>query len=41
LIIPDGADLTIEVEIGQKITAGETVVARCVAKPQAAVIPNP
>ena len=28
LIIPDGEELTIEVKIGQKIAAGETVIAR-------------
>ena len=45
LIIPDTDDLKIEVEIGQKILAGTTVVARYGAKPQAAdlqsLIPNP
>ena len=41
LIIPDSDDLTIEVKIGRKIKAGTTVMARYVAKPQAALIPNP
>ena len=36
LIIPDTDDLRIEVKIGQKILAGTSVMARYVAKPQAA-----
>ena len=45
LIIPDTDDLRIEVKIGRKILAGTSVMARYVAKPQAAfpqsLIPNP
>jgi phosphatidylserine decarboxylase len=45
LIIPDTDGLTIGVEIGQKILAGTTIVARYKAKPQAAapnsLVPNP
>ena len=45
LIVPDNNDLTIEIQLGQRILAGATVMARYGAKPQAAdlqsLIPNP
>jgi phosphatidylserine decarboxylase len=41
LIVPDDEGLTIEVQLGRKIKAGVTVMARYVAKPQAACTANP
>jgi phosphatidylserine decarboxylase len=41
LIITDGDDLTIEVKIGQRISAGTTVMARYCETSQSTPIPNP